>query len=119
MARRFLKKYLPQRDRVHKNRLLSMFGHVLLQPNLWHLNRRSVARAALVGLFWTVIPMPVQTIPGTACAIALRANLGLTLVLIWVTNPLTIAPVLYGCYQVGRLFIRNQHPSDLHWTWES
>lgn len=120
MARRFFKRFTPPRERVTGNRLLRIFGRALHQPNLWHLNRRSVSRAMLVGLFWTLIPMPFQTIPATACALMLRANLGITLLLVWLTNPLTLPPVLYACYRFGRFLLRSP-ASELafEWSWKS
>jgi uncharacterized protein (DUF2062 family) len=97
-----------------------MFGRLLHQPNLWHLNRRSVSRAMLVGLFWTVFPMPFQMIPGVACAIAARANLGLALVIIWLTNPITFPPVLYLCYLLGRVLLNQPcNETTFEWTWQS
>lgn len=103
---------------MRSNRILRMFGRLLHQPHLWHLNRRSVSRAVLVGTFWAVVPMPFQMIPGTACAILARANLGIALVLIWITNPLTLAPVLYGCYRFGRLLLGHPPaPAEFTWSW--
>lgn len=120
MARKFFKRYMPRRERALRSPLLRVFGRVLHQPNLWHLNRRSVSRAAVVGLFWTVIPMPFQMIPGAACAVAVRANLGISLLLIWLTNPLTLPPVLWVNYHFGRMLLRQPRSElDFEWSWQS
>ena len=105
MAKKFFRKYLPDPDAVRRHRALAVFGKALHAPNLWHLNRHSVARAFAVGAFWAVIPMPFQMIPGALCAIACRANLALTVFIVCLTNPLTIGPVYYGTYRVGRLLL--------------
>jgi uncharacterized protein len=120
MSREFFRRFMPSPQRVDRSPPLRLFGRALQQPNLWHLNRRSVARAMLVGLFWTLFPMPFQMIPGIACAIAMRANLGLALVLIWLTNPITFPPVLYVSYLFGRVLL-NQPRSELafEWSWRS
>jgi uncharacterized protein (DUF2062 family) len=111
---------MPSPQRVHGSAPLRIFGRLLHQPNLWHLNRRSVSRAMLVGLFWTVFPMPFRMIPGVACAILARANLGLSLVLIWLTNPLTFPPVLYACYLFGRLLLNQPSGgASFEWSWRS
>ena len=45
MPRKFFRKYLPHADRMRAHRLVAMFGRFLQAPNLWHLNRDSVAGA--------------------------------------------------------------------------
>ncbi len=54
----------------------------------------------------TFMPIPVQTILAAALAFHLRANLPVTLVLVWLTNPITIAPAFLLCYSVGSLILR-------------
>ena len=111
MAKKFFRKYLPNPDAVKRHRALAVFGKALHAPNLWHLNRHSVARAFAVGAFWAVIPLPFQMVPAALCALACRANLALTVFLVCLTNPLTIGPVYYGTYRLGRLVL-GMAPSD-------
>ena len=111
MAKKFFRKYLPHPDAVKRHRALSIFGRTLHAPNLWHLNRHSVARAFAVGAFWAVIPMPLQLLPAALFALMCRANVALTVFLVCLTNPLTIAPVYYGTYRLGRVVLAME-PSD-------
>lgn len=101
MPRKFLKKYLPDPARLREHRHLRVFGQRLADPNLWHLNRRSVARGALIGMFCAFLPMPMQMLPAAFLAIAFRANLPITILLVWLTNPLTMLPAFYGTYTLG------------------
>ena len=78
-----------------------MFGRLLHDPNLWHLNRRSVSGAFAVGLFWAFIPVPIQMVLSAATAIPARVNLPISVALVWITNPLTIPPMFYFNYLVG------------------
>jgi uncharacterized protein len=101
MARRLIRRYLPDFDRIRAHKHLRFLGERLYQPHLWHLNRHSVPKAFALGLFMAFMPIPLQTIPAAALAVYLRANLPVTLVLVWLTNPMTMAPAFLLCYSVG------------------
>ncbi len=101
MPKHFIKRFTPDRDTIKNHRHLRMFGDLLHEPNLWHMNRRSVSGAFAVGLFWAFVPMPFQMIGSAATAIATRVNLPISVALVWITNPITIPPMFYFTYVVG------------------
>lgn len=101
MSRRFFRRYAPSPASMRSNKHLRVFGDRLHDPNLWHLNRRSVSGAFFVGLFWAFMPFPMQMVSSSATAILVRVNLPISFALVWVTNPLTIPPVFYMNYRVG------------------
>jgi len=101
MPRRFIKRYMPHPDRIRGNKSLRFLGRLLDDPNLLHLNRHSVARAMAIGLFAAFMPMPMQMLLAAALAIPLRANLPISVGLVWLTNPLTMPPVFYCTYKLG------------------
>lgn len=101
MPRRLFKRYMPNPDSIKGNKSLRFLGNLIHDPNLWHLNRHSVARAMAVGLFWAMIPMPMQMLASAAFAIPLRANLPIAIGLVWLTNPITMPPVFYCTYKLG------------------
>ena len=90
-----IKKYLPSRREIRGNKYLKFLGDHLHDPNLWHFNRRSVARATATGLFCAFLPMPFEMVPAAVGAILWRANLPLAIAWVWISNPLTWLP-LYG-----------------------
>lgn len=104
--RSFFKRFLPEPHRIRDHKHLRHFGDLLHDPNIWHLNRRSAAGGIAIGLFCTFIPLPVHMIVAAAAAILFRVNLPLAVVLTWITNPLTFAPVFYFTYQVGSWLMR-------------
>lgn len=101
MPRELFKRYMPDPETIKNNRSLRFLGGVVNEPNLWHLNRHSIARAMAIGLFWAMIPMPMQMLAAALCALPLRANLPISIGLVWLTNPLTIPPIFYANYKVG------------------
>ncbi|WP_196138159.1 DUF2062 domain-containing protein [Aliikangiella sp. G2MR2-5] len=120
MPRKLIKRYLPDPDAIKENRFLRVFGKVIHDPQLWHLTRYSVGHAFLVGLFCAFIPVPFQMVLAAGGAIVFRANIAISIALVWVTNPLTM-PVIFGfAYLVG-LWTLGQDTSnaefELSWDW--
>ena len=101
MPRRLFKRYMPDPTSIREHKSLRFFGKLLHDPNLWHLNRHSVARAMGVGLFAALIPMPMQMLLAASLAIPLRGNLPIAVSLVWLTNPLTMPPVFFVTYMTG------------------
>lgn len=92
---------MPDPHTIRDHKSLQMFGTLLHDPNLWHFNRRSVAKAFAVGLFFMMIPVPFQMALAAGVAIIVRSNLPLSVVLVWISNPLTMPPIFYFAYKVG------------------
>ena len=68
----------------------------------WQLRHRNVSMAFAVGLFCAFIPVPFQMLIATALALLTRANIAISVLLVWVSNPITMPPIFYFCYLVGR-----------------
>ncbi|MEC8208404.1 MAG: DUF2062 domain-containing protein, partial [Pseudomonadota bacterium] len=45
MPKKFIRRFLPDHQSIKQNKALKIFGKVLHEPNLWHLNRRSASGA--------------------------------------------------------------------------
>lgn len=101
MPRHLIKRYTPNPAALKQHRLLRHLGVLLHDENLWHLNRRSVSGGVAAGLFWSMIPIPIQMLTAALSAVLFRINLPISVALVWVTNPLTIPPVFYFNYLVG------------------
>jgi len=120
MPRKIIKKYLPHPDKIKNNRFLNIFGSVIHEPQLWHLTRHSVGKAFLVGLFFAFWPVPFQMVLAAGGAILIRANLPLSVALVWITNPITM-PFLFGlAYLVGIYTLGYQTSEfefEISWQW--
>jgi uncharacterized protein (DUF2062 family) len=96
-----LRRLIPSRNKLREFSALRPVAHLLNRPELWHLNRRGVSGAAFVGLFSAFIPVPSQMLLAAIIAIYVRVNLPISVALVWITNPITIPPIIYGSYRVG------------------
>lgn len=79
----------------------------MLDPLLWQPEREPMARGFAVGAFLSMLPIPFQSIPAAAIAIAGRMNVPTALVGCWVTNPVTavfvwIVQLRIGYFLLGR-----------------
>jgi uncharacterized protein (DUF2062 family) len=101
MPRQIIRRYLPQPHRFKEHKYLRHLGERLSTPSLWHLNRRSVTRAVSIGLFVAFIPTPGQMPLAAIAAIWARANLPVSVSMVWLTNPLTMGPIFFFTYKVG------------------
>jgi uncharacterized protein len=105
MPRKLFRKYLPSAESIRANRWVAMFGRLLHHPNLWHLNRDSVAGAVAIGLFSGLVPGPLQMLTALLLAIPLRRNLPVALLMTLYTNPFTIVPLYLLAYGYGSLLL--------------
>jgi uncharacterized protein (DUF2062 family) len=101
MPKNLIRRYLPAPERIIHHPALSFMSERLADPGLWHLHRRSAAGAVFLGLWCAMLPMPLQMLPAAALAILFRVNLPLTMLLVWVSNPLTMLPLMWVAYWLG------------------
>ena len=121
VPRKFFRKYLPSHESVRNNRYIARFGGFLQHPNLWHLNRHSVAGGVAIGMFSGLVPGPLQMITAALLAVPLRVNLPVALATTLYTNPFTIGPLYLLAYWIGRLIIGDgatafSLPPEFEWS---
>lgn len=84
------------------------------------MHRRSVAGAAFIGFFCAFLPVPGQMLIAAGLAIVARANLPISVALVWLTNPLTMGPIFYFSYKLGAWLLNKQLATEtieLSWSW--
>lgn len=101
MPRKFFKKLLPDPAKIKGNRWLSVLGSSAYRAEFWHLTRHSVAGAFFIGVFCAFLPIPLQTLLAAFLAIIFKRNLPLAVMLVFITNPLTMPPIYYFNYWLG------------------
>ncbi|HSS64711.1 MAG TPA: DUF2062 domain-containing protein [Gammaproteobacteria bacterium] len=112
MRKILTKRLIPYSRSIRRDHnMRRLFGRLMHSPNLWHLNRHSVAWGVSIGLFMAFVPVPFQMLLAVAAAIALNANLPVSVVVVWISNPITVAPLFYSAYKVGALLLGTQPKS--------
>ena len=83
------------------NRWLRPIAHRLTHPEIWHFNRRDVARGVALGLFVGFILPVGQIVVAALLAATARGNLLVAAAATLVTNPFTFPPIYYAAYRTG------------------
>jgi uncharacterized protein (DUF2062 family) len=95
------------RRKLHGSWIHGVMGDGILAKELWSLESDSVARAWLIGVMITIIPLlPFQSLIAVPLAILFRANVPIVYGLQWVSNPITAFIHLPACYYFGCLVLR-------------
>lgn len=103
--KQFFQRFIPKHGHAKEHKHLAFMGSLLKEPNLWHLNRRSVAGGVAVGLFCAFLPLPGQIPIAALLAVALKGNLFLAAGATWISNPITYFPLFYFNFRVGSAII--------------
>lgn len=101
-----IRKYMPTREEMARNKYLRPIAHRFLNPELWRFTRRSVPRGVALGLFSAFIIPVGQIFLAAFLALPARANVPLAALVTFVTNPFTIAFWAVVANQVGQFILR-------------
>ena len=118
MSLKDLKFKIPSREEILAINSLKFMHGLINETNLWHFNRRSVSRGAMIGLFMCMIPMPFQMVPAAFLAFFLTANIPLSLGLVWISNPVTMPPMFYATYKLGAWLLGTEPVDSFEFTTE-
>ncbi len=99
--RHFLKRYIGGRETLARTRATGWLGKRLHDAEIWHLGRRSVAGGVGLGFFLAFIPLPIQMLIAAPLSLIFRVNLPVTMAALWLTNPVTMAPIFLFAFKVG------------------
>ncbi len=101
MPKQILRRILPTPEKVARIPGIKYFGNHIMAPKLWYVNRRSIAGAVFWGLFCGMLPIPMHTLLAAFAAVVFGVNLPICLLLVWVSNPVTLPPILGIGYWIG------------------
>lgn len=122
MPRKLIRRFLPDIKSLLERSPLKWLGSLSHDPNLLHLNRHSVSLAVFIGIFSAFIPLPIQTLIAVGMCFWLGANLPIAMVIIWISNPVTIPPIFFLTYKLGSYILGSEigeFSVELSWQWFS
>jgi len=121
-----IRKFMPKREEMARNKYLRPIAHRFLSPELWRFTRRSVPRGVALGLFSAFIIPVGQIFLAAFLALPARANVPLAALVTFVTNPFTIAFWAVIANRVGQFILRvdaatsgmaNEQLESGDWQW--
>ena len=118
MSRFSLKKLIPSAETLKRSKSLRFLGKLLDNPNLFHMNRRSVSKAFFWGIFIGLLPpAPIHTPAAATAALVTRSNLPLTIAVVWISNPITIPIIMFAFYHLGRIILQLEPAPGIEFSW--
>lgn len=99
------RRWVPDPKQVIHHPWLAWLGPRLTHPRLWHINRRGIAMALSIGLFFGLLIPVAQILLAGIAAVLLRANLPVAVCSTLITNPVTFAPIYIFAYRLGSLIL--------------
>jgi uncharacterized protein (DUF2062 family) len=97
---------MPTREDMAGNRWLAPIAHRFLSPELWRFTRRSVPRGVALGLFAAFIVPVGQIFLAAFLALPTRANVPLSALVTFITNPFTLPFWLMIANKVGGFVLK-------------
>ena len=119
MPRKIARRFLPDPRKISESKILKLLGPLIEDPYLFHINRRSISLSFFIGLFCCYLPVPGHTFFAALMALKWRSNLPLAVALIWISNPVTAAPMFLLSYSIGNfLLLREGQVKTIQLSWE-
>ena len=117
MPRKFFKRISPDTKKLSQYKSLRWLNGVMHDPQLWSFKRANVAKGCAVGVFCCMIPIPLQMVLAASLALCWKANLPMSIGLVWISNPITMAPMLYANYKFGSWILQTPGLNvDFEWS---
>ncbi len=109
-------KKLFRNDKFVNVEKLKFLGNRIYNPFLWYINKYSVSKGFFIGLFIAWMPLPFHTVLVAIFAFLFKANLIVSILVVWISNPITMPILFLFAYKVGCFFIEPLVRTDLNFS---
>lgn len=103
---RWVDRNMPTREGMAENKYLAPIAHRFVSPELWRFTRRSVPRGVALGIFAGFIIPVGQVFLAAFLALPTRANVPLSALVTFITNPFTLPFWLVTANRVGGFVLK-------------
>ena len=110
MIRKIFKK------RETNNKLKKFIEKYKIPREYLSVNRKSISRGVLIGLFWGFIPMPMQMLAVLAITPFMKFNVPIAISMVWLSNPITMPFMYYMEYQTGNFLLGREELEHIELT---
>ena len=93
--------YLKGFEKLAKTKF-GWLGERLYSQPIWVFKRKPVAGGLGLGVMLAFVPIPIQMLLCVPLSILLRTNLPAALGAVWLSNPITAAPIFFFAFRVGK-----------------
>jgi len=107
MIRKIFKKQKPNK------KIAALMAKYKIPKAYLSVNRKSIANAMMIGLFFAMMPIPIQMLSVVFCVPFIKFNVPVSLTITWLSNPFTIPFILYGEYFLGNLILFREGVSEV------
>ena len=87
--------------RIRKIKWLEPLTHAIFDKQFWKPCRDTVASGLSVGLFCSMLPIPMQMLLAALGCIRTKGNIPLAIAACWISNPITQLPIMVLQHQFG------------------
>lgn len=99
-----LKRILSKNKKFLNDKKFKIFGKRIYNPYIWYFNKYTISKGVSIGLFFAWMPVPLQMLFAAGFAILFKANLPVSIIFVWLTNPITMPILFLAAYKIGQLF---------------
>lgn len=92
---------IPSKEELLEHKYLKKHKAVLKNDVYWSSTRRGNVVGVVAGSFAALIPMPFQMLLAVPLCLKLKGNIILAIIMVWLTNPITMPFIVYGQYLLG------------------
>jgi len=101
------------KNKTSNNRVKDFINKYKIPNEYLSINRKSISKGVLIGLFWAFIPMPLQMLAVLMVTPFVKFNVPIAISMVWLSNPLTMPFMYYVEYKTGVFLLGSESLANI------